>query len=307
VLIKPSPAADRDTRFVSRGQFLAELRAACDGRSGYAAGKLGVSERAWLQYPIVLEQERDPRKRRAFELVLAHKSLKASGVFPAQPEFYRRWCGRYSRQVGALDSIGVVDEAVEETFALLDHHGIDRGGAIHYSNQQPDRSSPSVPERCYLDAFSGRHVLLICPFAEFLAARATPVIFERVWAKTGKRWFYPRSVQALEFPYGFSPATQSRYGSALDLLEELQNELARRTFDVALIAAGGLGIPLAAFVRRQDRVGISLGGHLQVLFGVLGERWRSKLSWQERYFNDSWVDLPQRHRPGPGESSENYW
>ena len=78
---------------------------------------------------------------------------------------------------------------------------------------------------------------------------------------------------------------------------------------MALIAAGGLGLPLAGFVKKLGRVGISLGGHLQVLFGVNGNRWRDRVSWQQRYFNEWWVDLPATYRPSAPVVTDDaaYW
>jgi hypothetical protein len=292
---------------VSRERFVDEVGNACERRIGYAAGKLARAEREWLRWPILLERERDARRRRAIELAMAHRSLRGCGVFPADPEFYRSWVTRYTEDVAQLDSIGIMPSGLGETRALLEFHGLDSSRMIAYKDQQPDRSSPSVESRCYLPAFRDRNLLLICPFGEFLAARATRATFEAAWAKTGKRWFAPRSVEGLEFPYGFDPATQQRFGTALDLLEHLKVELLERQFDVALIAAGGLGIPLASFVKRQGRVGLSLGGHLQVLFGVLGARWRNKESWRRRYFNEAWVDLPARYVPDREQTFENYW
>jgi hypothetical protein len=301
-----APPSTSRVALVPRQRFLSALRKACKQRKGFAAGKLGESEIAWLQYPIALKHERDRRRLTAFELVMSYRSLRAAGVFPAEPRFYVRWCDEYAAHVRKLDSIGIKMEAAEATLALLRYHRVGSSLAIDFKDQQPDRSSPSAPSRCYLDYFAGRDLLLICPFAQFLAERATKTTFERVWAKTGKRWFAPRSVQAVEFAYGFGAATRARYGTSFDLLAEIQREVARRDFDVALIAAGGLAIPLATFVKDQGRVAISLGGHLQVLFGVQGERWRTNPRWRERYVNEAWVDLPERYLP-KGDSSENYW
>ena len=83
----------------------------------------------------------------------------------------------------------------------------------------------------------------------------------------------------------------------LELRRHIDDELGRRDFDVALIATGGLGIPIAARVKALGKVGISLGGHRQVLFGVLGKRWRDRSDWQTASFNDAWVDLPASYRP----------
>lgn len=106
--------------------------------------------------------------------------------------------------------------------------------------------------------------------------------------------------------YGFVPSTQHRYGTSLHLLEDVEERIAERDFDAALIAAGGLGIPLASFVRSRGKVAISLGGALQVLFGVLGERWQSRESWRRR-FNDAWIDMTSELRPELAELSGGYW
>jgi hypothetical protein len=292
---------------VPRERFVAELREACARRTPYAAGKLARAEREWLRYPIVLERIKDSKTLRALELAMANRSLKSSGIFPADPEFYRRWAGHYLEAVAQLDSIGIVRSSPEEPVALLEYYQLDSGRLIDYKDQEPDRSSPSDESRCYLPAFRNRDILLVCPFGEFLAARATCETFEAVWAKTGKRWFAPRSAEGLEFPYGYDAATQRRFGTALDLLEYLKAKLLERQFDIALIAAGGLGVPLASFVKSQGRVGLSIGGHLQVLFGVLGARWRDKESWRRRYFNDAWVELPRKYVPDADRTIENYW
>jgi hypothetical protein len=158
-----------------------------------------------------------------------------------------------------------------------------------------------------LPSFRGRKLLLVSPFARLLQERATGSTFEAVWTKTGKRWFEPASVEALEFPYGFAAETQLRYGTALELFDELTGEIDSRDFDVALIGAGGMGVGLASFVKSRGKIGISMGGHLQVLFGVLGARWRSKESWKRRYYNDAWIDMPEHYVPARSETIENYW
>jgi hypothetical protein len=304
---QPEPKPAIGPPLVPRERFVAEVRAACERRIGFAAGKVMWVERDWLRYPLLLERAREPRERRAFELKLAYESLRSTGIFPADLEFYRRWIACYIEHLARLDSIGVAAEAATPTVALLRSHGIGAARAIDMKDQQPDRSAPSAEARCYLPALHGRAVLLVCPFAEFLAERATKETFEAVWAKTGKRWFAPHSVEALEIGYGFAPETQARFGTSLDRLEHLQAELAERQFDVALIAVSGLGIPLASFVKSQGQVGLSLGGDLQILFGVLGDRWRNRESWRRRYFNDAWVELPKRYVPDANQTYENYW
>ena len=66
---------------------------------------------------------------------------------------------------------------------------------------------------------------------------------------------------------------------------------------MALLGAAGLAIPLAAHIKSTGRIAIDLGGHLQVLFGVKGKRWREDPVWPQRYFNDAWIDMPAAYRP----------
>jgi hypothetical protein len=150
-------------------------------------------------------------------------------------------------------------------------------------------------------------VLLVSPFASLLRERANRATFEAVWANIGKPWFEPATVEAVELPYGFSPSTWKRYPDALALLEEVLEKIDAVTYDIALIATGGIAIPIAAALKARGKVALSLGGHLQVLFGVSGARWRGDPFWSANYFNEAWIDMPDEHKPGEGESDENYW
>ncbi len=65
-------------------------------------------------------------------------------------------------------------------------------------------------------------------------------------------------------------------------------------YDVALMGCGGLGLPLAAAAKTAGRVGIHLGGHLQLVFGIYGQR-HLEQEWHARWINDAGV------RPGADE------
>ena len=63
------------------------------------------------------------------------------------------------------------------------------------------------------------------------------------------------------------------------------------------MGAAGLAVPIVSHIKGRGRVAIDLGGHLQVLFGVLGKRWRDSDEWRARYVNADWIDMPARYRP----------
>jgi hypothetical protein len=290
----------------TRQRFVAALGDALGERRGWAAGKLGGTERSLLRYPIVRERESDPRRLRVFETALAQVALRHGGVFPAGPAFLATFSRAYADSVARLDWIGVDPALGGMNDELFRFHRFP-GEVMDFVDQEPDRSIPNDDGRCYLPLLRGRRLLLVCPFAELLRERAQRETFEAVWRRTGKRWFEPAAVEAVELPYGFARATQRRYATALDLLAEARSRVEVRDFDVALLAAGPLGVMLAAGIKAQGRVAISLGGHLQVLFGVIGRRWRELPEWRRDYFTEAWIDMPVRYRPDPAETDADYW
>jgi hypothetical protein len=279
-----------------RHQFLADVRLAISHGKGFAAGKLGISEQCWLYYPILLHKDLSVAKRWVFERQLRWAFHNQAGLFPDDLQFCLSFASLFVEYVRQIDSLGLMLLLPQLEKEIFNEYGFSNK-LIFYTLQHPDRSIPADEHNCYLPMFNGKRLLLVCPFADFLAQRAKPEIFERVWAKTGKRWFEPANIDSIEFPYGFEPTTQQRYASALDLLDEIIRQIESRSFDVALIGAGGLSIPLAARIKGMNKIAVSLGGHLQVLFGVLGKRWRDREQWRRDYINENWVALPTRYRP----------
>jgi hypothetical protein len=72
------------------------------------------------------------------------------------------------------------------------------------------------------------------------------------------------------------------------LLQRTTAEIASHDFDVAIVAAGPYGRPIAAFVKAMGRPAIHLGGATQLLFGIRGRRWDERDDFN-RAFDDSWV------------------
>lgn len=283
-------------RVIPRAEFLQDIRAAINEARGYACGRLGMSQKQWMYHPIL--RARNPQVARVFEPRLFQHGLKHEGIFPADAEFYLQFNEFYVAQVRALDAVGLYLNDWDMPFekALVDLYNL-QNKFMHYVDLHPDRANPARDENCYLPAFRDKKILIVCPFARVLAERATRDIFENVWAKIGKRWFLPAQVDAFEIPYGFAATTHTRYANALEMYAEIVSEIERRDFDVALIGAGGLAIPIAAHIKRMNKIALDLGGHLQIVFGVLGSKWKRLEDWRAVYFNDAWIDMPARYRP----------
>jgi len=282
---------------IAQEEFLGDLRTALEDQQPYGAGRLGGSPEYWLYYSALIAQGRT-NDARLLRPDLPHNFHNQDGLFPIELDFICQYADFYGQHLRQLDSVGICHAQWE--WEVLEHYGLypnPQTKLIYYTNQEPNRSSPNREDLCYLPGLRDKKVLLICPFAGLLASRANKETFEGVWAKTGKPWFGPASVDALEFPYGFVQETQARYGNAIELFESIAEETERRDFDVALVAAAGLGTPIVSHIRQMGKVAIYLGGHLQILFGVLGKRWRERGDWREMYFTPDWIDMPDAYKP----------
>ncbi|MBR5421702.1 MAG: hypothetical protein IK115_11180 [Lachnospiraceae bacterium] len=107
-----------------------------------------------------------------------------------------------------------------------------------------------------------------------------------------------------------------RFGTWFEGLEFMNNEIRALDFDIALIAAGAYGYPLAAAVKESGRQAVCMGGVLQILFGILGRRWDGSRfggidhmpESLKRYYNESWI-YPLEERPPAADGVEYgpYW
>lgn len=79
-------------------------------------------------------------------------------------------------------------------------------------------------------------------------------------------------------------------------LESMKKEIEVMDFDVALIAAGTYGFPLAAHIKRMGRQAVVMGGVLQILFGIKGARWDA-MSQYNRFYNEYWLRPGEEYKP----------
>jgi hypothetical protein len=277
---------------ITKDEFVTDIKDAVAAHKGYAAAKIGISQKHWMYYEIFLSKEWDPTEIRQYEKELKFHASNQEGIFPASCDFYLEFNRFYMNHVKNLNCLGLFYQPAAMEMELVRHYQL-KNKLIYFVSQEPGRTD----EQCYLPHFRDKKVLLICPFADLLKKRATQEIFEGIWSKFGKKWFYPRQVDALEFPYGFAKETQQKFPTVLDLFDFIMENIGRKDFDVALIAAGGLSIPIASTIKNMGKIAIDLGGQLQIVFGVVGKRWRDWSEMKENYFNDYWIDMPAQYKP----------
>jgi hypothetical protein len=79
-------------------------------------------------------------------------------------------------------------------------------------------------------------------------------------------------------------------------------------FDVAIVGCGAYGLPLGAFIKRQGKACIHMGGATQLLFGITGNRWRDMPQFQALQ-TEAWQPPLESERPVNWKQVEggSYW
>lgn len=175
---------------------------------------------------------------------------------------------------------------------------------------------PWYAARPWTSALEGKRVLVVHPFAEQIASQYA--------TKRGKLFSNPdilpefslRTVKAVQSLGG---SNGQGFSSWFEALEWMEKEMDKEDYDIALIGCGAYGFPLAAHAKRSGRKAVHMGGALQLLFGIKGNRWEDPMygvrEWglpeglYTKMFNDYWVKPDSSARPANAAQVEGacYW
>lgn len=146
----------------------------------------------------------------------------------------------------------------------------------------------------WTNSLQGKRVLVIHPFDELIKQQyeKRDLLFNNKEILPEFHLTTMKSVQTI------NGTKDNRFNSWIEALSMMQKQVEENKFDIALIACGSYGYPLASKVRLMGKKAIHMGGVLQILFGIKGGRWdvhpvASKL------YNEHWVrpgeeDIPTR-------------
>jgi len=167
-----------------------------------------------------------------------------------------------------------------------------------------------VPEAYqWTSALEGRRVAVVSSFAEtacLQAGNATAVWSGR--AVLPKATYLPvetRYSPRLARGRAEWPDTVTSWDVAV---AHVVNRVMEQNAEIVLIGCGGLGMVIGHELRMRGKVCIVMGGAIQVLFGIKGQRWQNH-SIISTFGNDAWVWPRFEDTPGGADEVENrcYW
>lgn len=148
-----------------------------------------------------------------------------------------------------------------------------------------------------------KKVLVISPFADTIESQYEKR--ELLWMDERVLPSFILKTVKCPFSWYLNAPTNTTWETELETLKEkMDNEV----FDICLIGAGAWSIPLAVHAKRLGKIGIHLGGSLQILFGVKGARW-DQHEVISNFYNDAWVRPSAEETPKDGRLVEGgcYW
>jgi len=176
-------------------------------------------------------------------------------------------------------------------------------------NEHLPKSSFIIPLRCldpvqmvvdglsstevWTCALRGKNVLVIHSFSDLIHSQYSKNLslhVKRILPEFNLYTIRPPITNGLTFWKGSYTANLNNFNV---LIEKFISE---HKIDVALIAAGSYGLPITCTLKKLGVSSIYMGGSLQVLFGILGNRWRG-IEGLQAAITDSWVKSPKENRP----------
>ena len=216
-----------------------------------------------------------------------------AGVFPSTDESIDAWCTAYVAALGHLDGAAVgwykpqeaAERLIMKTYCPETAFGCPLRSLEPYYVGQALR---------WTGALAGKSVAVVSSFAETMRAQVKKG--NDIWRgvegghtllSSPTEWSFVRT--------GYSPVLSLGVGgwptgvySWESAVEYTVDEVMKSGATVALIGCGGLGMIIAAELRKRGVSALVLGGAIQVLFGIKGRRWVNH-SVISGFWNDAWV------------------
>lgn len=263
----------------------------------YASGKMGSVEVSGLTTYLKREKARERGSHvLAYSRFLSSKMHVNAGIFPKADEEYDRFGAIYLDAVKNCDMLASWDVAGEaqvlsrycKSATLVDTI------SLHY---------PYFISDPWSQALEGRRVLVVSPFVDTIRKQYDR--FETLWDDPRVLPRFELLTLRVPLSAGLVTPMDEDWCAALSRLKQEMDEL---DYDVALVGAGAFSLPLVVHAKQAGRIGIHLGGPLQVLFGILGGRW----TWNpdfKRFIKSTWVRPSENETPKTAGLVESgcYW
>ncbi len=217
-----------------------------------------------------------------------------SGFFPATEKKIEQFCELMLEEIPEVDILGSWQNLESRFESYL------KATKIHFHFLEPFWC-----DKPWTKALEGKKVLVVHPFEKTIRSQYVrrELLFnnDKILPKF-KSFDTIKAVQSLG-------QGDPRFRDWFEALDFMKTEIDKFDYDICLIGAGAYGFPLAAHVKRRGKKAIHLGGALQLLFGIRGNRWEDSNYGVKKWGipKGSYTNLINEHwvRPDEDEKPKN--
>ncbi len=276
----PLLEVQKDPDQIMRGNLYIRqaIETALNARSGALIGRHGT-----IEFESILDSMNGHPLR-------THVLQRNAGIFPASQPSTTQWLKEYwasSKQANILATGWYEPTSVLECNLVSKYN----------SNAKQIVLRALEPYYCpeaerWTHSLSGRKVTIVSSFTDTMKQQVN--YLQEVWGSQREsilpsdahlsfvRTYYPPSLTTGLTSWGDSIQT---WKEAVDYLFE---SVMKQEPEIVLIGCGGLAMPLAKKLKEANVVAVVLGGAVQNLFGIKGQRWE-KHDVISKFWNDAWV------------------
>ena len=228
-----------------------------------------------------------------------------AGFFPPTDEMLIKYKDRMLNDMRELDILGVFHTGTKYLDKELT--GVKK---VHLKDLEPFHADPP-----WTRLLKGKKVLVVHPLAYTI---------KKQYEEKRELLFKEKEILPY-FHLEVIPAVQSlggrndKFENWFDALKWMEDEIDKHEYDVCLIGCGAYGFCLAAHCKRMGKKGFHLGGIIQFLFGIIGNRWEDPnyavnewgmpVGFYSNMINEYWVRPDSKDVPENANNVENacYW
>lgn len=232
-------------------------------------------------------------------LALREKLMQHAGVFPPTVEEVKLFADIYLEALSYVDVLGLIEAP---------YHGwLIKRYAKKAELAALGSLEPYFSEDPWSSKLQGLKILVIHPFVESINKQYSTV----------REKIFTNSKMLPEFELKMIKAPQTITGNATEFaswsatLKNLEEQVKKESFDVAIVGCGAYGFPLAAAIKKMGKISLHLGGATQLLFGISGWRWAEHPAFlkYQSIMTEAWSRPLENERPVGWKKIENgcYW
>lgn len=219
---------------------------------------------------------------------LFHELKFYSGFYPVQAESVARFYHRMMEDILEIDVLG--SWLRDERYLKAQLEGAARVGLHDLDPVIKNHPHP------WTGILKDKRVLVVHPFETTIKSqyRKRSLLFENPETLPPFELLTLKAIQNPDWQIQVgndkqvgSHKARGPFETWFDALKYMEDEIAVKEFDIALIGCGAYGLPLAAHVKRLGSKGVHLGGVTQMLFGIKGKRWLNNYGFTG--YNEHWV------------------